>query len=89
VPKTIHTRQYEAFRRSLKDARKATGVTQKELAARLSITQSAVSKIEMGEQRIDVIQLRQWCEALGITLADFVDTFDNALRVKSRAITRI
>jgi len=89
VPKTIHTRQYQAFRRSLKDARKATGVTQKELAARLSMTQSAVSKIEMGEQRIDLIQLRRWCEALGITLADFVDNFESALRVKSRPTTRI
>ena len=89
MPKTIHTRPYDAFRCSLKDARKATGVTQKELAARLSMTQSAVSKIEMGEQRIDVIQLRQWCGALGITLADFVDTFESALRVKSRPTTRI
>jgi transcriptional regulator with XRE-family HTH domain len=64
-------------------------MTQKELAARLSMTQSAVSKIEMGEQRIDVIQLREWCEALGITLAGFVDDLENALSVKSRSTKRI
>ena len=89
MPKTIHTRPYDAFRRSLKDARKAAGMTQKELAARLSMTQSAVSKIEMGEQRIDVIQLREWCEALGITLASFVDSLENVLRVKSRSARRM
>jgi hypothetical protein len=43
----------------------------------------------MGEQRIDVIQLREWCEALGITLASFVDSLENALRVKSRSTRRI
>jgi transcriptional regulator with XRE-family HTH domain len=64
-------------------------MTQKELATRLSMTQSAVSKIEMGEQRIDVIQLREWCEALGITLADFVDSLENALRAKGRSARRI
>jgi transcriptional regulator with XRE-family HTH domain len=53
------------------------------------MTQSAVSKIEMGEQRIDVIQLREWCEALGITLAGFVDSLENALRVKNRSTRRI
>jgi len=89
VPKTIHTRPYDVFRRSLKDARKATGMTQKELAARLSLTQSTVSKIEMGEQRIDLIQLREWCEALGIQLAVFVDRLENALRVKSRSARRV
>jgi ribosome-binding protein aMBF1 (putative translation factor) len=89
VPKTIHTRPYAAFKRSLRDARKATGVTQTELAARLSMTQSAVSKIEMGEQRIDVIQLREWCVALGITLADFVASLESALRAKSRSTRRV
>jgi transcriptional regulator with XRE-family HTH domain len=64
-------------------------MTQKELAARLSLTQSTVSKIEMGEQRIDLIQLREWCEALGITLAVFVDRLENALRLKSRSARRI
>jgi hypothetical protein len=49
------------------------------------MTQSAVSKIEMGEQRIDVIQLREWCVALGITLADFVASLESALRGKSRS----
>jgi transcriptional regulator with XRE-family HTH domain len=64
-------------------------MTQKELAARLSLTQSTVSKIEMGEQRIDLIQLREWCEALGIPLAVFVDHLENALRVKSRSARRV
>jgi transcriptional regulator with XRE-family HTH domain len=49
------------------------------------MTQSSLSKVEMGERRIDVIQLREWCEALGIKLPDFVDRMENSLRGKTRS----
>jgi transcriptional regulator with XRE-family HTH domain len=88
VPKTIHTRQYGAFIRCLKAARVGAGVTQVALAARLKMTQSAVSKIEMGEQRLDIIQLREWCEALGIKLSDFVDIFEHSMLEKKRSASR-
>jgi DNA-binding Xre family transcriptional regulator len=52
------------------------------------MTQSAVSKIEMGEQRIDLIQLREWCEALGIKLSDFVDRVEDGLRGRARSTKR-
>jgi transcriptional regulator with XRE-family HTH domain len=88
VRKTIHSRQYEVFKQALRDARKASGVTQRELAHRLAMTQSAVSKIEMGEQRIDLIQLREWCEALGVKLSDFVDRMEDVLRGRARSSKR-
>jgi len=38
--------------------------------------QSFVSKYETGERRLDVIELRAVCEALGTTLSTFVKRFE-------------
>jgi transcriptional regulator with XRE-family HTH domain len=56
---------YQIFIRELIAHRKAAGVTQVELAARLDKPQSYVSKIERRERRIDVIEFCVLAEALG------------------------
>ena len=53
---------------------------QVELAHRLGQPQSFVSKYESGERRLDLLQLRQICEAVGISLPDFVKRFEKSLR---------
>lgn len=88
MPKTIHTRHYDAFKQVLRAAREDAGATQHQLAQKLGVTQSAVSKVEMGEQRIDLIQLREWCEALDIKLTDFVEHLERHLHEKSRGSKR-
>ena len=47
-------------------------MTQVQLAESLSRTQSYVSKVERGERRLDVIELRQWVAALGGQTVAFV-----------------
>lgn len=42
------------------------GVTQKELATRLGLPQSFVSKIERGERQLQVVELLPLCRAIGI-----------------------
>jgi transcriptional regulator with XRE-family HTH domain len=54
------------------------------LAERLGADQSYISKYERGERRIDVVELRAICGALGIELADFVRDFDRRLRDRGR-----
>lgn len=49
----------------LTDARKESGVSQRELARRLGKTQSYVSKIENGQQRIDVLEFLDYARAIG------------------------
>jgi len=56
----------------LRRFRTHAGVTQAELAARLDVPQSLISKYESGERRLDILELRQVCRALGLSLADFV-----------------
>jgi transcriptional regulator with XRE-family HTH domain len=80
MEKSIHSRDHVTFLALLREAREAAGVTQVELAALLGRTQSFVSKVERGETRLDVLQLRAVCAALGMTLADFAAELDRRLR---------
>ncbi|HEX5235751.1 MAG TPA: helix-turn-helix transcriptional regulator [Silvibacterium sp.] len=47
-------------------ARKSAGLTQAELAERLSRPQSFVSKYERGERRLDVVEFGEVAKALAI-----------------------
>jgi transcriptional regulator with XRE-family HTH domain len=79
MAKSIYTREYEILLRLLREARERSGLTQVDLAERLSQTQSYVSKIERGERRLDVVQLRTILGVLGIRLADFVEQFEGEM----------
>lgn len=63
---TVFTDRYRAFITLLASERKATGITQEQLAARLSKPQSFVSKVERCERRLDVIEFCSFAEALHI-----------------------
>jgi transcriptional regulator with XRE-family HTH domain len=47
-------------------------MSQVDLAERLRRPQSWVSKIEIGERRLDLEELRQVCEAIGTDMAKLV-----------------
>lgn len=49
-----------------------------ELANNLRRPQSFVSKYEIGERRLDLVELRQICEALKIPLVEFVKRFEKS-----------
>lgn len=74
--------QREIFQKLLLDIRKEKGITQVELANKLEVPQSFVSKYESGERKIDLIELNLICNALGIALQDFVKQFINRLSSK-------
>lgn len=76
MEKTIYTTEYTTFLDALRRAREQSALTQIEFAARLNVTQSFVSKCERGERRLDIVELRHWCAALGITLTEFATIFD-------------
>jgi transcriptional regulator with XRE-family HTH domain len=74
VTKSVFTAEYERFRLLLIDARKAAGLTQMELAHRLSRPQSFVSKFERGERRLDVVEFLEVARAIGIDPLEFLRT---------------
>lgn len=56
-----------------------SGLRQIDIAEKLDVPQSFISKIESGERRIDLIELKEICEALGSDLQEFINEFEKAL----------
>lgn len=56
MPKSVFTDANNAVIEILVTARKAAGLRQEDLAARLGKSQSFVSRIESGQRRVDVIE---------------------------------
>lgn len=77
--KSIYTREYAALLRLFREAREAAGLTQVDLAAALGRSQSFVSKVERGETRLDVVQLRAVLAPLGVTLPEFTRRLERAI----------
>jgi len=66
--KTIRSTEYKTVTRKLRKARKEAGLSQLLIAKMLKKSQSYISKVEAGEQRIDVIELKNlaklYCKSL-------------------------
>ncbi len=72
MDKSIHSAPYAVFLRVFRATRERAGLPQEEVAKRIGETQTFVSKCERGERRIDVVELRTFCRAFGLSLAQFV-----------------
>ena len=56
---------HRAVAQALAAARKRAGLTQRALAAKLEQLPSTIAKMEMGERRLNVVELVRLAEALG------------------------
>ncbi len=65
---------------SLRDARIKAGLRQEDVALRLGLPQSFVSKYETGERQLDLADLKDICEALGISLLDLVRKIEESVQ---------
>lgn len=79
MKKSLFSEDYKSFLKLLREARERAGFTQEQLAERLDTTQSIISKCERGERRLDIVELKTWCQALGIPLPVFIAEFEKAL----------
>lgn len=84
MAKSLHTREFRLFTQLLRETREHAGITQVELAEAVQQTQSYISKVERGECRLDIVQLRDFCHALGTTLPDFVAAYEKLLSSRRR-----
>ena len=79
MQKSIHTEEQRRLCGLLKKLRIEAGLRQVDLAQRLRAPQSFVSKYESGERRLDVLELRRVCNALGIGMPQFVALLEERL----------
>jgi transcriptional regulator with XRE-family HTH domain len=79
MDKTLYSRRQLEFQRLLRELRQEAGLRQQDVAELIDEPQSFVSKYESGERRLDVLELREVCEALGISLARFAGLLEKRL----------
>ncbi len=79
MEKTIYSKQINQVLFLLKDLRQKSGLTQKELAVIINKPQSFISKYEIGERRLDIIEIKTICESLGYSLPEFVKKLENII----------
>lgn len=60
--KTIYSKGHRALIARIVKARKEAGLRQEDVAKLLRRTQSYISKIEAGQRRVDLIQLKEFAE---------------------------
>ncbi len=70
--KSIHTNERAGFVKKLKQARLEAGLSQTEVAKKLGCSQSWVSKIELGELRVEAIWLNRLAKLYGKSLSYFL-----------------
>ena len=79
MAKTIHSKEQIALLELFRVIRREANLNQQELAEALGKPQSFVSKYESGERLLDVLELRQICLTLNISLSSFAQRFEELL----------
>ncbi|MDY0918439.1 helix-turn-helix domain-containing protein [Pseudomonas viridiflava] len=72
---STHNSDYQLLLSVLRECRQRAGVSQVDLANRLGNTQTFISKCERGERRLDVVELVEFAEALGLMPLDVLGEF--------------
>jgi predicted transcriptional regulator len=79
VLKNIHSTEHERLCALLRELRVEAELTQADLADKLDVPQSFVSKYESGERRLDVLELRRVCKAIKMSLPEFVKRLEKVI----------
>ena len=88
MAKPIYRSEYEAVRALLRELRVGAHVKQVELSKALGKPQPYISAIETGHRRVDLVEIRDICKVLGVSLADFIAAFEKSLRHTKRSPAR-
>jgi transcriptional regulator with XRE-family HTH domain len=77
MTKSLHSPAQKHLQKRLKDARLEFGQTQAAVAATLGKPQSFVAKYEMGERRLDAIELLQVLRAIRLQPVELFKELDS------------
>ena len=72
MDKTIYDKEYKVFVKLLRKAREDAGLTQVQTAKKLGSTQAYISKVESGQLRVDVAQLKKFATMYGKSISYFL-----------------
>jgi len=69
----------------LRQLREERGMVQTDLAGRLGRNQTFVSNVELAIRRLDLVELRDYCFGLDISLRDLVDYWEARIAALPRS----
>lgn len=72
MSKSVYTKDYEEIIHRLKQARIDAGFSQQVVADKLGKPQSYISKIESGERRLDVAEIKKFAEVYKKGISYFI-----------------
>lgn len=72
MTKAIYLKEYKLIAEKLKKARIESGLTQEIVAEKIKKPQSYISKVEQGEQRIDIIELQHFAKLYKKDINNFI-----------------
>lgn len=79
IGRSQYTPEHEIFRRLLRDARQKAGFNQSQLGEKVGLSQLLISRGELGDRKIDALELRDLCKAMGVSIVEFMRELDEQL----------
>lgn len=73
MAKSIYSADQESLLKVMARIRSDAGLTQQELARKMSVSQSTVSDILRGQRRLDMIEWFAFCKACKVTPQQFLE----------------
>lgn len=80
MSKSLYSRHNQVFLKKLKGLRESRQLRQADLGDLLGRSQGWVSYVENGATTLNVIELREWIEALDYSFMEFLQELDDELR---------
>lgn len=79
MAKTLYRTENSVLRQMLRGAREQAGLTQGDVSKAVGKSQTFLSDVERGVRRLDVIELWEICQAMGLDLSEFIAQFEAEL----------
>ncbi|MDI6777798.1 MAG: helix-turn-helix transcriptional regulator [Patescibacteria group bacterium] len=72
MDKTINTKEYARFIEKLRKARLKAGLRQIDVARKVKRPQSYISRVESGEYRLDILEVKKFAKIYGKSIKYFL-----------------
>jgi len=72
MSKSVHSDDYQSIIKRLKEARLEANLSQQDVADKLGKPQSFISKIESGERRLDVAEIKKFASIYKKNVSFFI-----------------